>query len=143
MSWEYIPHDRTLLKEVQKLKPGHMIAIDLNRPELEQKQYWDAPPPDQLSNTSTAGEWVERIDAQVQKSVKMQMVSDMPLGAFLSGGVDSSLVVAAMGNAHTFSIGFDDPTYNELLYACKVAAHLGVQHTTEIIQPNILAFSMI
>lgn len=82
---------------------------------------------------------MERIDAQVQKSVKMQMVSDVPLGAFLSGGVDSSLVVAAMGDAHTFSVGFDDPTYNELPFAREVAAHLSVQHTTEIIQPDILS----
>jgi asparagine synthase (glutamine-hydrolysing) len=65
------------------------------------------------------------------------MVSDVPLGAFLSGGVDSSLVVASMGDASTFSIGFDDPSYNELDYATRVADHLGVRQTKKIIRSNV------
>ncbi len=60
------------------------------------------------------------------------------LGAFLSGGVDSSLIVSAMGEAKTFSIGFDDPTYNELKWARRVADHLNVNHEDEIIKPNAL-----
>jgi asparagine synthase (glutamine-hydrolysing) len=65
------------------------------------------------------------------------LISDVPLGAFLSGGVDSSLVVAGMGPARTFSIGFDDPSYNELPWSERVAEHLGVSHKTEIIHPQI------
>ena len=66
--------------------------------------------------------------------VQRQLVSDVPLGAFLSGGVDSSLVVNSMDHANTFSIGFDDPTYNELEWARKVAHHLGAHHVDDIIK---------
>ena len=62
----------------------------------------------------------------------------MPLGAFLSGGVDSSLVVADMGEAQTFSIGFDDPSYNELEWSKGVAEHLGVKHDFDIIKPHVV-----
>jgi asparagine synthase (glutamine-hydrolysing) len=136
LSWEYVPGERTLLNEVRKLQPAHLIAVDLAKPACQQHAYWDVPPPGHAPEL-TEPEWIERIDAQVQRSVRMQMISDVPLGAFLSGGVDSSLVVSAMGKAHAFSIGFDDPTYNELPWARQVAAHLGVEHTTEIIQPDI------
>lgn len=137
ISWEYVPEERTLLQEVRKLKPGHLIAVELKAPSCSQACYWDVPETDPGARDPGEAEWIERIDDQVRRSVRMQMVSDVPLGAFLSGGVDSSLVVAAMGDAHTFSIGFEDPTYNELAWSGKVARHLGVKHTTEIIQPDI------
>jgi asparagine synthase (glutamine-hydrolysing) len=80
------------------------------------------------------------VQQQLQRSVQEQLVSDVPLGAFLSGGIDSSLVVSAMGGAaRTFSIGFDDPTYNELPYAKRVADHLRVEHITDIVQPEVEA----
>jgi asparagine synthase (glutamine-hydrolysing) len=136
LSWEYVPEDRTLLREVWKLKPGHMMVVDLDDPVCEQRCYWDVPRSTPAPGVAE-GEWIERIEAQIRRSVRMQMISDVPLGAFLSGGVDSSLVAAAMGEAHTFSIGFEDPTYNELPWSARVAQHLGVKHTTEIIQPDI------
>lgn len=137
LSWEYVPGERTLLADVRKLGAGCMMAVDLDAPACRPEVYWDVPPPAQEAPVLDEQAWIERIEAQVLRSVRMQMVSDVPLGAFLSGGVDSSLVVAAMGDAHAFSIGFDDPTYNELPWACRVAAHLGVQHTTEIIRSDI------
>ncbi len=74
----------------------------------------------------------------IRHAVRRQLVSDVPLGAFLSGGVDSSTVVAAMGEAETFSIGFDDPSYNETQWSRRVADHLGVHHHIEIIRPDAL-----
>lgn len=136
LSWEYVPDDRTLLNEVRKLPPGHLMVVELGRPVCAPRAYWDVPPP-RAEPPRPEAEWIERIDAQVQRSVRLQMISDVPLGAFLSGGVDSSLVVSAMGRAHAFSIGFDDPTYNELPWSSRVARHLGIEHTTEIIQPDV------
>ena len=137
LSWEYIPGPDTLFTGIHKLEPGEMVAIDLNRPELKPQQYWNIPIPDPGAKQLSSAEWEERIHAQVMKSTRMQMISDVPLGAFLSGGVDSSLIAAAMGKVQTFSIGFDDPTYNELDWARKVADHLGVEHRDKIIQPDV------
>jgi asparagine synthase (glutamine-hydrolysing) len=83
-------------------------------------------------------EWLDRLDATIRDSVRSQLVSDVPLGAFLSGGVDSSLVVASMGGVETFSIGFEDPTYNETEWSKRVADHLGVSHRVMLIEPNAL-----
>lgn len=137
LSWEYIPGESTLIKSINKLEPGKYIEIDLSNPKCNPKEYWDIPLYNSPENLSE-NEWIEKIDWQIKKSTKMQMISDVPLGAFLSGGVDSSLIVASMGDAQTFSIGFDDPTYNELGWARKVATHLGVDHIDEVIKPDVL-----
>ena len=136
LAWEYVPGNGTLLKAVRKLEPGKMIEIELDRPACNPRTYWDVPHLEE-SSSKTSKDWEEEIDYKIKECVQRQLVSDVPLGAFLSGGVDSSLVVASMGAARTFSIGFDDPTYNELKWARKVAAHLGVDHVDAIIKPDI------
>jgi asparagine synthase (glutamine-hydrolysing) len=138
LSWEYIPGRSTLIKSIRKLEPGEMIEIDLQQPVLSPKPYWDIPEPDPDISRLSPRDWEDLIDQQIKASVKRQLISDVPLGAFLSGGVDSSLIVSAMGNAETFSIGFDDPTYNELKWARKVADHLKLNHKDEIIKPDIV-----
>lgn len=135
-AWEYVPGKATLFKEIRKLEPGEMLEIDLQNPRCQPQPFWDIPQVAEDHRLSEA-EWVEQVDAQVKKSVKMQLVSDVPLGAFLSGGVDSSLIVASMGAAQTFSIGFDDASYNELQWAQRVAQSLGVNHIDEILQPDV------
>lgn len=87
----------------------------------------------------TEDEWLAAVEAKLGEAVRRQLVSDVPLGAFLSGGVDSSLITRFMGAARTFSIGFDDPTYSELPWARRVAEHLGVSHRDEIIRPDVVA----
>jgi asparagine synthase (glutamine-hydrolysing) len=136
IAWEYVPGDATLFKAVKKLKPGEILEINLPEPRCMPRIFWDVPDEPEITGLS-AGEWLEKVDAKLRACVKRQLVSDVPLGAFLSGGVDSSLIVSAMGPAKTFSIGFEDPTYNELPWARKVAAHLGVDHVDEIIHPDI------
>lgn len=135
-SWEYVPGAATLFRDVKKLEPGHMIVADLQSRQVRDIAYWD-PPVEPEDETPSLEEWVDRVDEAIETAVRRQMIADVPLGAFLSGGVDSSLVVAAMGDARTFSIGFDDPSYNELQYSAEVASHLGVSHETEVIQPHV------
>jgi asparagine synthase (glutamine-hydrolysing) len=136
LAWEYIPGQGTLLREIRKLEPGQIMSIDLHIPTPRLRTYWDVPDSREEFSLSPE-EWVEDIDQKIKSCVQRQLISDVPLGAFLSGGVDSSLVVAAMGNAKTFSIGFEDPTYDELPWARKVARHLNTAHHNEVIQPDI------
>jgi asparagine synthase (glutamine-hydrolysing) len=145
LAWEYVPGSGTLIKAIRKLKPAHTLEVDLapsgGEPKIRIEPFWDVPEPSNGTapgQATTPAEWVDAVDDTVRRCVQRQLVSDVPLGAFLSGGVDSSLVVSAMGEARTFSIGFDDPTYNELEWAKRVAAHLGVSHDFEVIQPSVV-----
>ena len=140
LSWEYVPAPRTLLRGVRKLLPGGALELDLTGGELKESAWWELPAANGVTGLPASGrEWEEAIDAKVHQVVQRQLVSDVPLGAFLSGGVDSSLVVAAMGAAQTYSIGFDDPTYDETGCSRQVATHLGVNHTVEVIRPDAMA----
>lgn len=137
LSWEYVPGERTLLRSVRKLEPGKTLTVDLTSAKNAIKTYWDVPARGEIEEWSIT-QWEERVDAKIRQCVQRQLVSDVPLGAFLSGGVDSSLVAAGMEKAETFSIGFKDPSYNELPYAQEVARHLEVDHTYEVIEPHVV-----
>ena len=136
LSWEYVPGSQTLFEGIRQLAPAEAIVVDLQSSKISTRKYWNIL--DAVTHRSRSAEdWEDEISAKITASVKGQMVSDVPLGAFLSGGVDSSLVVASMGDASTFSIGFDDPSYNELDYATRIANHLGVRQTKKIIRSNV------
>lgn len=136
LAWEYIPGQGTLLHEVRKLEPGQVLEIDLQKPDCHPRTYWDVP--DIHEDISlTPEQWIEELNQKISNSVRRQLISDVPLGAFLSGGVDSSLVVASMDGAKTFSIGFQDSTYDELPWARRVANHLKTVHQDKVIRPDI------
>ncbi len=136
MAWEYVPGRQTLLDGVSKLESGHLLDVGLDSGRSSITQYWDVPL--EVAETDrTDSEWKDLVDQKLQQCVARQLVSDVPLGAFLSGGVDSSLIVAAMGKARTFSIGFKDESYNELPYSQAVAERLGVNHEIELIEPAV------
>lgn len=137
LSWEYVPGAATLLQGIRKLEAGYSMEVDLDQPRGTFDRYWDVPIANEQVATSES-EWVEAVDAKLASCVRRQLISDVPLGAFLSGGVDSSLMVSAMGKATTFSIGFDDPTYNELQWARRVASHLGLDHHDEVLRPSAI-----
>jgi asparagine synthase (glutamine-hydrolysing) len=136
LSWEYIPGQETLYTNISKLEPGFLLDIDLTKPACKPQEYWDIPFTD-TSIQHSDDDWQALVTEKIHECVQRQLISDVPLGAFLSGGVDSSLVVSAMQQASTYSIGFDDPSYNELDYARRVAKHLGVKHTVEVIDPQV------
>jgi hypothetical protein len=123
------PH--TIYEEVRKLEPGTALTLGPEGPPRTERFWrfaWRASP------AASEGEWVERFRATFTATVRRHLISDVPLGAFLSGGVDSSAVVAAMSRAsgepvRTFTIGFDDPRVDETRFARRVAEHLGCRHT--------------
>jgi asparagine synthase (glutamine-hydrolysing) len=130
----------SIIDGVKKLEPGHiLIAAAGKKPVIE--RYWDV----SFTPDYSHGEdyFVERLRELLQESVRLRMVSDVPLGAFLSGGIDSSAVVATMarlgsGPLKTFSIGFDDSEYNELEHARVVAKKFGAEHHELVLEPDVL-----
>lgn len=137
LTLEYIPSPRTIFKDVHKLPPGHRLILENG--ELRLEKYWDiAFQPTQRSDEA----YVEALTELIRDAVKIRLMADVPLGAFLSGGIDSSTIVSFMSEVsdlpvRTFSIGFGDPTYNELPYARMVAQAYGTQHHEEFLEPNI------
>lgn len=128
----YISADKTIFKAVKKLEPGHYLCY--RGGEATTGAYWK--PADAFRSSIPEGnarEWEERLHHLMKDAFSLRMVADVPVGVFLSGGIDSSLVTAILqkhhGNIHTFTIGFDDARYNEAHMARKVAEHLGTRHT--------------
>ncbi len=139
---QYIPAPLTVFKAVKKLKAAHYITINFGGEVSEQKQYWDLDY--SKKQIKTEAEWLDATDAVIKDSVKAHLVSDVPFGAFLSGGIDSSLVVSHMSQmlnkkVETFSIGFEEEEYNELRYSEQVAKKFNTNHHTEIVKPNALS----
>jgi asparagine synthase (glutamine-hydrolysing) len=137
LAWEYVPGARTLLREIRRLEAGRSLEVDLVSQRTTIRRYWSPLQSGTVEESRSDDDWEEEIEAVVRCAVRRQLMSDVPLGAFLSGGVDSSLVVAAMGEAETFSIGFDDPSYDETPWSKRVAEHLHVNHRVEIIRPDV------
>lgn len=133
----YIPAPYTIYEAMRKLPPGMLLTVSLRKREPELRTYWSAA---QAALTGSANPFagsseqaVNQLEVLLKDAVKQQMMADVPLGAFLSGGVDSSTVVALMQAqssrpVETFTIGFDDIEYDEAKYAKEVARHLGTAH---------------
>ncbi len=136
-AWEYVPAPQTLFRSIRKLEPGVVLQVELREGTARESRYWDIPGAGEARAEQRDEEWEEQVDSALRESVRRQLVSDVPLGAFLSGGVDSSLVVGGMGAARTFSIGFSDPSYNESRWAERVARHLGVSHRVVTLEPDV------
>lgn len=141
LTLQYVPAPLTGFKDIQKLEPAHYLFIDLKTKKVTKEQYWKLDY-SQKSNLSNK-EWQKRILETLEESVKLRMIADVPLGAFLSGGVDSSAVVALMAKnssrpVRTFSIGFKEESHNELPYAKMLAKKYETQHTEFIVEANAI-----
>lgn len=140
LSFLYTPQDASIFAGIRKLPPGHFLRWRNGR--LDIRRYWELPAEEHTP--ASEEEAVEALRGVLRDAVRSHLMSEVPLGAFLSGGVDSSLVVGLMAEAssrpvRTFSIGFDDPRYDELEHAESVARHFGTEHHEFIVKPDALA----
>ncbi len=145
LRFNYVPCHQCIYKDVSKLTPGHCLAVDLSGEARASQPYWrlrecvesrrlDLRAPDDPA-------LIDELDSILSKAVRQRMLSDVPLGAFLSGGIDSSIVVALMQKQSirpikTFTIGFWDRGFNEASEAAKVARHFGTEHHQYVISSN-------
>jgi asparagine synthase (glutamine-hydrolysing) len=139
LSFLCVPAPKTAFKDIRKLEPGHWMKWKSGSIEIH--RYWK--PNFTRKIKISEAEAIEETTRIVRESTRLRMISEVPLGAFLSGGVDSSMIVALMAQestrpVKTFSIGFEEQDYSELKYARRVAEHVGAEYNEFIVRPNAL-----
>ena len=135
----YIPAPYSIFEGIEKLSPGHLLSYKMGKVTI--RQYWNVKPGRGQSHDEQY--YQEKLYDYIKKAVRRRLVSDVPLGAFLSGGMDSSAIVAMMSQlmdqpVKTFSIGFEEKEYNELHDARVIANHLGTDHTELVVKPDAM-----
>jgi len=140
LTFGYVPEEFCIFKSVSKLEPGHFLIYKDG--EIKTKKYWDfdySP----IVEVKTEAEYIEVLREKLKEAVRIRLISEVPLGAFLSGGVDSSAIVAMMSQilespVKTFSIGFHEDGFNELKYARIAAKHYNTEHHEFIVTPELV-----
>ena len=140
LTYGYVPAPWSAFAGMRKLPPGHWMTVSAAGVRVE--RYWSlhySP-----KSTEPEAQAAERLDGLLLEATRLRMIADVPLGVLLSGGLDSSAIVAYMrrltsGRIRTFSIGFDRPEYDELAYASQVAVHFATEHETLIVRPDAAA----
>ena len=136
----YVPTPNTLFKSIFKLPAAHLLVYEDGQ--VSTKRYWELPfTPTCQDDEATA---IERTSVLLKEAVQVRLMSEVPLGAFLSGGVDSSLTVGLMSSmmaqpVKTFSIGFEEADYSELPYARHIARHFGTDHHEFVVRPDLIS----
>ena len=139
LTFEYVPGPSTIYRDIHKLPPGHVLVAENGR--VDVRRYWDL----QFTgdgDPARESDYLEQLDALLQESVALRLISDVPLGAFLSGGIDSTTVVAYMKAAAdapvvTTAVGFAEQAFDELSHARLVATHLKCEHHELVANPDV------
>lgn len=132
LAFGYASGENTLFQGIRKLMPGHTLTLDASG-EISIRQYWDVPAPPAAPQQRSEADWIAECRARLEETVRMRLMSDVPLGMFLSGGVDSSLIAALMKRmvtapVQTFAVGYREAEFSELGYARQVAQTIGTDH---------------
>ena len=154
LTYQYVPHPYTIFKDVAKLPPAHYGIYEKGT--LQISPYWDAPykldiKNDSLENSYEGSDkwsldvWKQKLESHVTDAIRLRMRSDVPLGSFLSGGIDSTIISGVMQKLsdkpiHTFSIGFNEKNFDERPYARAAAKHIGTDHHEFVVKPDTLDF---
>jgi asparagine synthase (glutamine-hydrolysing) len=137
-----VPGARSIFENVEKLPPAHVVTVGHDRLRRSPRRYWELHmEPD---HSRTAADWTDAVRAKVDEAVRLHMIADVPVGAFLSGGLDSSTIVASSSRLtsepiETFSIGFQEEAFSELPYARLVSERFGTRHTEEVVTPDAVS----
>ncbi|MCD9187857.1 MAG: asparagine synthase (glutamine-hydrolyzing) [Pyrinomonadaceae bacterium] len=140
LNFGYVPEEFCIFKDVHKLAPGSFLIY--KNGEVRKEKYWDFEYSG-VSDAKTEAEYVEILREKIKEAVKIRLISEVPLGAFLSGGVDSSSIVGMMSQiletpVKTFSIGFNEDSFNELKFARMAAKHFNTEHHEFIVTPDLV-----
>jgi asparagine synthase (glutamine-hydrolysing) len=142
LTYQYVPSPDTIFEGIKKLPPAHYLLYD-HLGNIRIERYWKLHFTPTQNTDNDLSEWCDRIRTELEESVKLRLISDVPLGAFLSGGIDSSLVVGMMAKlsgkpVKTFSIGFEEKDFDELSYAKLVSDHFATEHHEFVVRPNAI-----
>ena len=142
LTYQYVPSPETIIGGIKKLPPAHYLLYD-HLGNLKIERYWRLNFNSSHQTKTNVEELKDRIRTELEESVRLRLISDVPLGAFLSGGVDSSLIVGMMAKlsgkpVKTFSIGFEEKEFDELSYARIVSDHFSTEHHEFIVKPNAI-----
>jgi asparagine synthase (glutamine-hydrolysing) len=142
LAYEFVPSPGSIVRGIKKLEPGHTLTWSVAESTHKLRRYWS--PQLNLDDADGRGieEECEKLRAVLRESVRKELISDVPLGVFLSGGIDSSAVAATMtqlgGEVKSFSVGFADRSFDESAHARLVAKHLGTEHHELTLEPGML-----
>lgn len=142
LTFGFVPGERSIFARVRKLPAGHLVVLTADRLDRLPRRYWQLE--FEADVRLSVEEWCESVRAKIAETVRMHTIADVPVGAFLSGGLDSSVIVAALaeqGISHTksFSVGFVEEQFSELPYARETARHFGTEHREEVLSAEALS----